>query len=130
MNPLSDRELLFFTKLMLRYETEIKSNPKGYDIKSKELTRFLRAKGITLDYKKRPELYRGEKNTVVFSSHGSRCVDFIRHVRNAFAHGLVVKQGNTYELSDIYRKQLTMKGSIGMNLLKELITKIEATRKQ
>lgn len=130
MNPLSDRELLFFTKLMLRYETEIKSNPKGYDIKSKELTRFLRAKGITLDYKKRPELYRGEKNTVVFSSHGSRCVDFIRHVRNAFAHGLVVKQKNWYELSDFYRKQLTMKGCIGVNLLKELIEKIEATRKR
>ena len=64
----------------------------------------------------------------MFSSHGSRCVDFIRHVRNAFVHGLVVKQGNTYELSDIYRKQLTMKGCIGVNLLKELIEKIEATR--
>ena len=128
MNPLSDRELLFFTKLMLRYETEIKPNPKGYDIKNKELTRFLRAKGITLDYKKKPELYQGEKNAVVFSSSGSRCVDFIRHVRNAFAHGLIVKQGNTYELTDIYRKQFTMRGRIGVNLLRELIEKIEATR--
>lgn len=130
MYPLTDKELLFFSKLMLRYETEIKSNPKGYDIKSKELTRFLRANGITLDYKNKPELYRGEKNTVVFRSHGSRCVDFLRHVRNAFAHGLVVKQKNWYEFSDFYRKQLTMKGCIGVNLLKELIEKIEATRKR
>ena len=128
MNPLSDRELLFFTKLMLRYETEIKPNPKGYGITNKELTRFLRSEGITLDYKKKPELYQGEKNTVVFSSSGSRCVDFIRHVRNAFAHGLIVKQGNTYELTDISRKRLTMRGRIGVNLLRELIEKIEATR--
>ena len=129
MNPLSDRELLFFTKLMLRYETEIKPNSKGYGITNKELTRFLRSEGITLDYRKKPELYQGEKNTVVFSSSGSRCVDFIRHVRNAFAHGLIVKQGNTYELTDIYRKHLTMRGRIGVNLLRELIEKIEATRK-
>ena len=129
MNPLSDKELLFFTKLMLSYETEIKPNPTGFDIKNKELTRFLRARGITLDYKKKPDLYQGEKNTVVFSSSGSRCVDFIRHVRNAFAHGLIVKQGNTYELTDISRKRLTMKGRIGVNLLRELIEKIEETRK-
>lgn len=129
MNPLSDRELLFFTKLMLRYETEIKPNSKGYGITNKELTRFLRSEGITLDYKKKPELYQGEKNTVVFSSSGSRCVDFIYHIRNAFAHGLIVKQGNTYELTDISRKRLTMKGRIGVNLLRELIEKIEATRK-
>lgn len=129
MNPLSDRELLFFTKLMLRYETEIKPNSKGYGITNKELTRFLRSEGITLDYKKKPELYQGEKNTVVFSSSGSRCVDFIYHIRNAFAHGLIVKQGNTYELTDISRKRLTMKGRIGVNLLRELIEKIEETRK-
>ena len=129
MNPLSDRELLFFTKLMLRYETEIKPNPKGYGITNKELTRFLRSEGITRDYKKKPEFYQGEKNTVVFSSNGSRCVDFIYHIRNAFAHGLIVKQGNTYELTDIYRKHLTMRGRIGVNLLRELIEKIEETRK-
>lgn len=98
-------------------------------LRTRNLLGFFVRRGITLDYKKKPELYQGEKNTVVFSSSGSRCVDFIRHVRNAFAHGLIVKQGNTYELTDISRKRLTMRGRIGVNLLRELIEKIEATRK-
>lgn len=98
-------------------------------LRTRNLLGFFVRRGITLDYKKKPELYQGEKNTVVFSSSGSRCVDFIRHVRNAFAHGMILKQGNTYELIDIYRKHLTMRGRIGVNLLRELIEKIEETRK-
>ena len=124
MNGLSDEEIKYFAKLMLRYESKIKKDPKGYNFR--KLTKFLRKNNITLDYKTKPTDYNGnEKNTIIFSSKGSKCVNFIRHIRNAFAHNNITKVKNTYQLYDEDKKIPTMKGSIGTNLLKKLIAEIE-----
>lgn len=127
MNGLSDEEITYFAKLMLRYESKIKKDPKGYNIR--KLTKFLRKNNITLDSDTKPADYNGnEKNTIVFSSHDSKCVDFIYHIRNAFAHNNIQKVKNTYQLYDEDKKSPTMKGSIDTNLLKELIAKIESMK--
>lgn len=127
MNGLSDEEIKYFAKLMLRYESEIKNDSKGYNIK--KITKFLRRNNIKLDSKRKPSDYNeNEKNTIVFSSNGSACVDLIRHIRNAFAHDNIKKVKNTYQLYDEYKKNPTMKGNIGINLLKELISEIESMK--
>lgn len=127
MNGLSDEEIKYFAKLMLRYESEIKNDSKGYNIK--KITKFLRRNNIKLDSKRKPSDYNeNEKNTIVFSSNGSACVDLIRHIRNAFAHDNIKKVKNTYQLYDEYKKNPTMKGNIGINLLKELISEIESIK--
>ena len=127
MNGLSDEEIKYFAKLMLRYESEIKNDSKGYNIK--KITKFLRRNNIKLDSKRKPSGYNeNEKNTIVFSSNGSACVDLIRHIRNAFAHDNIKKVKNTYQLYDEYKKNPTMKGNIGINLLKELISEIESMK--
>lgn len=127
MNGLLDEEIMYFAKLMLRYESKIKKDPNGYNIR--KLAKFLQRNNITLVHKTKPANFNGnEKNTVVFSSHGSACVDFIRHIRNAFAHNNIQKVKNTYQLYDEYKKSPTMKGSIGTNLLKKLIAEIESMK--
>ena len=127
MNGLSDEEIMYFAKLMLRYESKIKKDSNGYNIR--KLTKFLQKNNIKLDHKTKPANYnRNDKNTIVFSSHGSTCVDFIRHIRNAFAHNNIQKVKNIYQLYDEYKKSPTMVGSIGINLLKKLIAEIESMK--
>lgn len=126
--PLNDKELIYFSRLMLRYEAEIKKDSKGFSIK--KLKPFLQKKQITLDYKNKVETYNDAKNTIVFANDGSACVSFIRHIRNAFAHNQIQKVKNEYLLSDKYRNKPTMSGRIGVNLLKALIAEMENTRKR
>ena len=127
---LSDNEILYFSKIMLRYEGEIKTNPKGYNINDKELKKFIRNNNIRLEYKMKCTQYKEEKNTIFFSKcDDSVCVSFMRHIRNAFAHNNIVKERNSYILTDKWHKNLTMNGRIGTNLLKDLIAKMEETRK-
>lgn len=53
------------------------------------------------------------------SDNGSKSCAFFRHLRNAFAHYNVTRQGEWYFLSDYSGKEKTMYGKIKASLLKE-----------
>ncbi len=117
----SNKDLLFFSKLMLRYEKDIKKKKAlGYNIKNKEICKFLKSKAITLDRKTKPYVHC-EKNYIVYTSYESACVDLIRHIRNAFAHGQIQIDKNCYLLEDYYKNKLSMYGRINTKYLIELL---------
>lgn len=127
-NGLSDKEVLYFYNLLFRYETKISKAPKGYNYHRKEVGKFFRKNAIKLEYRTKKIQVHNEKNTIYFTSHTSICVDFIRHVRNAFAHGLLSKEKNIYIIQDLDKGKYTTYGRIGQNLLVELISVLENTK--
>lgn len=52
------------------------------------------------------------------SDNGSKSAAFFRHLRNAFAHYSVVREGDNYVLSD-GKKKTTMRGLVSVELLKQ-----------
>lgn len=52
------------------------------------------------------------------SDDGSKCAAFFRHLRNAFAHYHVVREGENYVLTDRTEKGTTMRGLVDAELLK------------
>lgn len=128
---LSDKEIKFFAKFMLRYEAMIKDgNIRGFNVNDKGLKAFLRNKRIKIEYKRKVTEYDGSKNTIFFSNtKSSVLLSFLAHVRNSFAHNNIRKEKNVYVLEDYYHKHPTMKGRISSNLLITLIEYIEGMRK-
>ncbi len=124
-NTLADKEIIYFYKLLFRYEKVISKNPKGF--RYYKIENFLEKHSINLDYKN-PVKEHFEKNKIIFKQRDSICVCFIRHVRNAFAHGLITKEKNIYTIIDYDKKKLTMYGRINKELLSELIKEMENTR--
>lgn len=72
-------------------------------------------------------------NTIRFdirnSSKECKAGAFIRHLRNAFAHYRIVREGNNYVLTDQNsRGTLTMRGVINADLLKDFCLRIFSQR--
>lgn len=55
--------------------------------------------------------------------NGSKAAAFFRHLRNAFSHYRINRQGEWYFLSDYSENKKTMYGKINVSLLKELCFK-------
>ncbi len=134
MSSLSNPEKLFWANLLIYVEQEVKSNPKGFNIKNKSLTQFCKQNGIVLEPKESSKqllaLNPGkDKNILRFKYSGSACASLLRHLRNAFAHFNINKdaKGN-YELCDKYNGSLTMTGHIKPKLLFALVEQIKAIR--
>lgn len=53
------------------------------------------------------------------SDDGSKPAAFFRHLRNAFAHYHVVREGENYVLTDGTKKNTTMRGLVNAELLKK-----------
>lgn len=125
-NTLSDQEMARFSKLLFLYERELRNNRTGFNLN--KIKKFLHEKSIALIYNGNV-VEQTKKNTIAFSSSISVCFDFIRHVRNAFAHAQIIKEKNSYILIDIKNgKELTMHGSINKELLPKLIDEMLNTR--
>ncbi|MBQ4483410.1 MAG: hypothetical protein II934_00155 [Prevotella sp.] len=122
---LEDGELSFFYKILYQYESD--SHHKGYDLRylSKELRSMINLKGkqtnITTPKTKNTLFYTG--NTVI--------ADFLRHVRNAFAHCNIGSSKNslTFSFYDEYQGKCTMDGSMDKAIFYRLIKEINNTRK-
>ena len=134
MNSLSNTEKLFWANLLIYVEQEVKTNPKGFNIKNKSLTQFCTQNGITLEPKESSKQLRAlnpgkDKNIIRFKYHSSACAALLRHLRNAFAHFNINKdaKGN-YELCDKHNGSLTMTGHIKPNQLFALVEKIKEIR--
>lgn len=133
MTKLSDKEKLFWADLLLYYEQEVNPNPKGFNIRNKELSEFIKTNSIELNTTNKEELTglkeETRKNVFRFTCSGNACANFLRHLRNAFAHGRIEKdEKGDYKLSDKNGTSLTMIGYIKPKLLVELVEKMKSTR--
>ena len=70
-----------------------------------------------------------DKNKIVFSAGSSVCYSLLKHIRNAFAHGGLIKEKNAFVIEDKYRGKITAYGRINHKLLFLLIDKIVSTKK-
>ena len=124
---LSNKEISYFYEVLLKYEKLISKQPQGF--KYKDIKKFLKQHLIHLDYKN-PIVKHSEKNKIIFTYHTSICACFIRHIRNAFAHGMIQKEKNFYIIIDYDKKQkkYTMYGKINKELLPKLIEAMEKTK--
>lgn len=130
-DKLSDKEILYFYDILHFVENKIKKGEhKGYKIDDKKIKNFYISKHVKLDYKDKPYEH-WNKNMIIFKTGSdSACPAFFKHIRNAFAHGNIYKNKNMYIVKDVYRKEITMYGYIGQNLLKELIEVMKSTKKE
>lgn len=53
------------------------------------------------------------------SDNNSKSAAFFRHLRNAFAHYSVVREGDNYVLTDIWKGRTKMSGRVNAELLKK-----------
>ena len=123
---LEEDEAFFFYKILYQYENE--ENHKGYDIRylSKELRSIIDSKGKGKNITK-PKT----KNTICYT--GSTVIaDFLRHIRNAFAHCNIgsSKSSLTFSFYDEYQGRCTMSGSMDKAVFYNLIKEIKKTRKK
>lgn len=133
MIELSDEEKLFWADLLLYYEQKVKPNTTGFSIRNKELSEFIKINGIELNIKKTEEMAglkeETRKNAFHFTCIENVCADFLRHMRNAFAHGRIEKdRKGDYKLTDKKGSVLTMIGYVESKLLMELVKKMKSTR--
>ena len=64
------------------------------------------------------------------SDNGSKPAAFFRHLRNAFAHYHVVREGENYVIVDKTEKHITMQGLINAELLKAFCFRCFELREQ
>ena len=115
-------ELSFFYNILHQLETD--DNLKGYSLK--RLPKKLRS----VLYPNEGNISKtDELNKVLFKGKGAS--DFLRHLRNAFAHCNIIydKNNNTYILYDEYRNQYSMYGCVEKEILEKIITTLINTRK-
>ena len=137
-NKLSDEECLFFYNVLYICETEIRKDKTGYDID--KTINFRKENNLILMKKKSKEIKaHKEINTIYFTdSKDSYCASFLTHIRNSFAHCLLLKDGDYYIIQDKCKKknskgkktEFSMYGIIKQELLQELIIKMEETKKR
>lgn len=126
---LTDKEIVFLYNLTFAVEDMKRNkNTKGFSIKDKQIRKFLKDNNVSLDYKSKVCKHEG-MNKILFSASDSTCFDFLRHIRNAFSHGLLIKEHNYILIKDFYQNKLTMYGKISRNLLFLLIDIMINTKK-
>ena len=89
----------------------------------KEIEKFLNEKGIKVEVKEKGTIFQNvDKNIVFFSTYQneSKPIAFFRHLRNAFAHHRITHWGEFLHIEDIQGNDITMKGLIKYQDLKEL----------
>ena len=118
------KEIECFYNILSQYESE--TNHKGYNYS--RIDKTLQAK-INLEIKKSPITNPKEKNTIYYTG-SLKAADFLRHVRNAFAHCNIISDDNsmTYFFYDEYKGLCTMIGSMNKTLFKKLIKELKDTR--
>ena len=119
-----ESELKFFYDFLYQYEND--ENHKGYNSRylNKELRSILKHKQKSI---KKPN----EKNIILYSG-GSVVADFLRHLRNVFAHCNIesVNEKMIFVFYDEYKGKCTMYGKIDKSLFYKLMKEIEKTRRQ
>ncbi|MBQ8050384.1 MAG: hypothetical protein IJ197_02250 [Bacteroidaceae bacterium] len=120
---LKDTEVPFFYNIMYRYEVEER---KGYNFS--QIDKGIRSI-INLNNNQKSVSGIIPTNTICYSG-GSKSVDFLRHIRNAFAHCNIISDDtkDVYTFYDEWHNQCTMKGSMNRNVFHKLINAIFETK--
>lgn len=64
------------------------------------------------------------KQTLFFTKQKVQIIDFCRHLRNSFSHGLLKKENNRIIISDIGRGNCTSKGFLEYRIVIEFVIEI------
>lgn len=64
------------------------------------------------------------KQTLFFTKKRNLIIDFCRHLRNSFSHGLLKKENNNMIISDVYRKNYTSKGFLEYEATMDFVIEI------
>ena len=123
-----DVTLYMYSLLLYVEDMKRSKNTTGFNVKNKLVNAFLESHGIKLICEKESNPHN-DKNTIRFRSHNSQCWDMLIHIRNAFAHGTLTKDKNSYLLIDSYKGKYTMYGHLNSSLMIELIDTIVKNRK-
>ncbi|MBQ3130838.1 MAG: hypothetical protein IJC23_08200 [Bacteroidaceae bacterium] len=127
--PMGNQEIIYLYELLYYLsDLQIKKEIGGFDIRNKQLQSFLRKEGIKLDYKTKPVVHY-EKNYIKFSVGKTVCYSLLKHIRNAYAHGLLAKEKNEFVFMDKYQGKITAYGRIYHKLLFALIDIIVKSKK-
>lgn len=124
------QDLNTFAKLVYIYETQIKfftkekifieKYSKAYSIYKQKIRsnlRYATGKEIKhIDDKITSKLYFTKSTVLV--------LDLLRHIRNSFSHGLLIKDSKNLKIFDKYRQIKTSKGSLEYSTIKEFIVEI------
>ena len=118
-----------YKEIILRYENDIKKNPKGYNFNLKRFKFFLAKSKITISFTTILNISNIDTKSQLDNyfycyqhSKFNQVVSLLTHIRNSFAHGRF-SQDKTYFYLEDYKnsKTCTMKARIKKNLLKKFI---------
>lgn len=120
---LTKSDIVEFYKVLQWVEKLKKSNQTtGFNIA--KLKTFLQEKSIILDTKSPVEKIV-ESNKITFTdSQRSVCFSLLCHLRNAFAHDGIKKDGKELIVEDYFHTNKTMYGRIDKSLLFDLVNNI------
>ena len=124
-------DMTSFAKFAFIFEKEIKANVKIEEFKSRFKTafelyehkvkchvRYVKQKDIATitDY---------AKFTLFFTKKRSQVLDFCRHLRNSFVHGILIKEDKFLVINDKNNRQkVSSKGYLEYRLVKEFVKEI------
>lgn len=64
------------------------------------------------------------KQTLFLTKKRNLIIDFCRHLRNSFSHGLLKKENNNMIILDVYRKKYTSKGFLEYEAVMQFVIEI------
>ena len=128
--PVNQQEKIRLFDYLTRFEKKIKNNHRHYDLNDNQLQTFInendiafcsyQAKGIKA---KEHEAYFQYKYTTTNKAH-----DLMRHIRNAIAHGNVIKKDGYFWLTDYTNKGTkTLDAKIKTDVFWNFLTELENT---
>ncbi len=126
LNKLTSGDLTFFYELTLYVETAKAKGYKGKNLTQKATKQFLQEKKINLSYKGKEVVDTLRDNTISFTQSGNILFCLLKHIRNAFAHGHIHVEEQSYIMRDVYRNRLTMCGKVKQQKLKSFFKFIKS----
>ena len=126
---LADFKLL--AQFVFIFETELKLMNKQSEFKEKYPKAFNYVKDLckkikhvkTVDI---PNQEITDKYTLFFAKNNSKCLDFLRHLRNSFTHALLSKQNERLFISDKKTKNKeSCKGYLDYKIVKQFIVELQ-----
>lgn len=129
-NNLSKEDLIAFSKFSLIYAKKIKKITTLSDFKREypDATSLFRKKIQAKIMQASAKIIKASqsfsKKTLIFTGNKADILEFCRHFRNSFAHGLLEKEKKNLSISDSYRGNKTCTGSLPYNTVKKFIDEI------
>ena len=127
-SPFNKNETEFMYKLTLYVERLLSSKKtKGFDIH--KINTWKKENGVILTHNKKHVGKPQNDNEIIYKKNASSCgFSLLRHLRNAFAHGIFERKGDKFIFKDMYRGSINMYGIMKRSLFFELINEIIKTR--